>query len=268
MTSQAKKTTGRAPHDTAETPPSDHQLGTDPVEIPRPESTDPAESGVAVSARNLHLAGKRGPVYGPIDLTVRTGELLLVTGPAGSGRTALLLTLAGRLRPSPGSELDVLGHRLPRWARAVQHRSSAVGFAGLDDLDEEVSVAAAVREREAWLASWYRIVRRPDDAHVATVCGRVFGDRPVPTARQVVHSLDETSNLMLRISLAMLSNPSLLVIDDLDQLRDSGSRIEVWESLRRLSARDGVTVLVASSTARELAQLGWETLPQHVRLHP
>lgn len=68
--------------------------------------------------------------------------------------------------------------------------------------------------------------------------------------------------------LAMLGNPSLLVIDDLDQLRDSGSRVEVWESLRRLSARDGVTVLVASSTAREIAQLGWETLPQHVRLVP
>ena len=252
MTSQSKKILGRRPRDTDEAPlPDDSPTGAAESSA---GSSDQGASGVAVVARNLHLTGKRGPVYGPIDLTVRTGELLLVTGPAGSGRTALLLTLAGRLRPSPGSELTVLGHRLPRRARAVQHRSSAVGFAGLDDLDEEVSVAAAVREREAWLAPWYRIVRRPDDAHVALVCGRVFGDRPVPTARQVVHSLDEASNLMLRISLAMLGNPSLLVIDDLDQLRDSGSRVEVWESLRRLSARDGVTVLVASSTAREIAQ--------------
>ncbi|MGC3954116.1 MAG: hypothetical protein QM804_07685 [Propionicimonas sp.] len=170
------------------------------------------------------------------------------------------------MKPSRGGELTVLGHELPRQARAVQHRTSAVGFAGLDDLDEEVTVAATVRERQAWLAPWYRRIRRPDDAHVAQVCGRVFGDRPAPLAGQLVHSLDETSNLMLRLSLAMLSNPSLLVVDDLDQLRDSGSRLAIWGSLRRLAERDGVTVVVASSTARELAQLDWPKPPRQFAL--
>ena len=112
MTSQSKKILGRRPRDTDEAPlPDDSPTGAAESSA---GSSDQGASGVAVVARNLHLTGKRGPVYGPIDLTVRTGELLLVTGPAGSGRTALLLTLAGRLRPSPGSELTVLGHRLPR----------------------------------------------------------------------------------------------------------------------------------------------------------
>ncbi|MEA5119361.1 MAG: ATP-binding cassette domain-containing protein [Propionicimonas sp.] len=219
-----------------------------------------------IEAHHLLLDGNRGRVYGPLDLSLGEGELLLVTGPAGSGRTSLLLTLAGRLKPSRGSQLTVLGHELPRQARAVQHRSSAVGFAGLDDLDEEVTVGATIREREAWLAPWYRVVRRPDDAHVAQVCNRVFADRPVPAARQVVHSLDETSNLMLRLSLAMLSNPSLLVVDDLDQLRDSGSRVAIWESLRRLAECDGVTVVVASATARELTSLNWPNPPRQLAL--
>lgn len=189
MTSQSKKILGRRPPDTDEAPlPDDSPTGAAESSA---GSSDQGASGVAVVARNLPLTGKRGPVYGPIDLTVRTGELLLVTGPAGSGRTALLLTLAGRLRPSPGSELTVLGHRLPRRARAVQHRSSAVGFAGLDDLDEEVSVAAAVRERENLAGAVVPDRPASASAHVALVCGRVFGDgRPVPTARQVVHSLD------------------------------------------------------------------------------
>ncbi len=233
----------------------------DPV-TGEPDAT--VELPLAIEAHGLALQGRRGRVYGPLDLDVEPGSMLLVTGPAGSGRTALLLTLAGRLRPSRGSRLTVLGYELPARARAVQHRSSAVGFAGLDDLDEEVSVGATVREREAWLAPWYSVVRRPDDARVAQVCGRVFGDRPVPKARQAVHDLDETSNLMLRISLAMLSNPSLLVIDDLDQLRDAGSRLQVWESLQRLSRRDGVTVVVASSTAREISQL--DDPPRHLVL--
>lgn len=235
-----------------------------------PNPDEPGASGpasdrrLAIEAHGLALEGRRGRVYGPLDLTVEQGSMLLVTGPAGSGRTALLLTLAGRLRPSKGSRLTVLGHELPARARAVQHASSAVGFAGLDDLDEEVSVGATVREREAWLAPWYAVVRRPDDAHVAQVCGRVFSGLQVPRARQAVHDLDETSNLLLRISLAMLSNPSLLVIDDLDQLRDADNRLRVWESLQRLSRRDGVTVVVASSTAREISRL--DDPPSHLVL--
>ena len=85
MTSQSKKILGRRPRDTDEAPlPDDSPTGAAESSA---GSSDQGASGVAVVARNLHLTGKRGPVYGPIDLTVRTGELLLVTGPAGSGRT-------------------------------------------------------------------------------------------------------------------------------------------------------------------------------------
>ena len=47
--------------------------------------------------------GKRQPVGSGIDLTVRAGEVLAVTGPNGVGKSTLGLTLAGLLRPADGT---------------------------------------------------------------------------------------------------------------------------------------------------------------------
>lgn len=209
----------------------------------------------AVSACGLQLDGKRGRIYGPIEAEVPAGSLTLVTGKAGSGKTSLLLSLVGRMRPNRGSDLVVLGRPLPSRARWVQRRTAAVGVHGLDDLDEEVSVAATIREREAWLAPWWQIVRTPDDERVAQVCVPVFGDHPVPSARQLIHELDEAANLQLRLALALLSHPQLIVVDDLDSLRDLDSRHRVAASLRALTEQ-GVTVIAAAASADELHRLG------------
>lgn len=219
----------------------------------------------AVSATALRLDGKRGRIYGPVDLEIEPGSLNLLTGAAGSGKTSLLLTLTGRMRPNRGSDLEVLGRPLPCRAPAVQRRSAAVGVHGLDDLDEEVTVGAAVREREAWLAPWHRIVRTPNDTRLAELCAPVFGDDPAPRARQLVHELDEVANLRLRLALALLSRPELVVVDDVDSLHDLDSRRRLWDSLRSLSER-GVTVIAAATTAGDLARLGWTQLPNLITL--
>lgn len=243
--------------------PALEEAATDPVGLATHATS--ADSALAVSATSLQLDGGRGRIFGPIDLAVATGSLNLVTGRAGAGKTSLLLTLVGRMKPNRGSDLTTLGRPLPRHAAAVQRRSAAVGIHGLDDLDEEVTVAATLREREAWLARWYRIVRAPDDAKVAASCATVFGEHPAPRARQLIHELDEAENLQFRLALAMLSSPELLVVDDVDALHDVDSRRRVWDSLRAL-AEQGVTVIAAASTGGDLSRLGWADLPNHIAL--
>ena len=200
----------------------------------------------AATARGLTLTGQRGPVFGPLDLDVAAGSLAVVRGPQGSGRTSLLLTIAGRMVPDDSSQLLVLGHALPAERSALQREAALAGFAGIDDLDDSVTVAQHVRERLAWLSPWYRRMRRPDQSVVDTLLGPVFGDLPVPSAQTVVWHLDEVEALLLRISLAMAQEPRLLVVDDLDQVHDPARRGLVWSRLDALT-HDGLTVVAASA---------------------
>ena len=224
-----------------------------------------ATSPLAISARGLRLRGGRGEVYGPVDAEVPAGELVVVQGPQGAGRSSLLLTLAGRMVPDRGSELVVLGEKLPARRRAVQARTAVAGFAGIDELDESVTVGTALRERLAWTSPWWARVPRVDQRTFARHVGPVFGPRPLPRVGTVAWDLDEVDAMLLRIALATVRGPELLVVDDVDHVHDDARRQMVWSALERLQAR-GITVVAAVASLDEVSRMGWGRAPLQLNL--
>lgn len=223
------------------------------------------EAPVAVRARGLALHGSRGPVYGPVDLELPAGGLVVLQGPQGGGRSSLLLTLAGRMLPDRGSQLEVLGEPLPRRRRAVQRRAAVAGFAGIDDLDGSVSVGATVRERLAWLSPWYARAPRVDQALFGRLAAPVFGPRPLPRVQTSVWDLDEVDAMLLRVTLAMAQRPELLLVDDVDQVHDSTRRQTVWSCLEALTS-SGTTVVAAVASLDEVARMRWTSAPTQITL--
>ncbi|MFF2388659.1 ATP-binding cassette domain-containing protein [Agromyces sp. NPDC058104] len=210
---------------------------------------------IIVRAHELALHSKRGPVYGPVSFLADSG-LTVLTGPAGSGRTSLLLTLAGRMKPS-GGHLETLGYELPRRARPVQVATAIAGFQGIDTLEESVTVGAAIRERAAWLSPWWAFVRRTDEAELRRVLAPVFGEVALPGVDTLIWDLDEVQAVLLRIALAMMSEPDVLFFDQIEQLQAPEARLVLWHRLDAIS-RAG-TAVVASAAAPELelwAELG------------
>ncbi len=198
-----------------------------------------------IHAGKLALSAGRGPVYGPLTFTL-DGGLSVLRGDPGSGRTSLLLTLAGRMKHDAGS-LTVGGLPLPRNLRSVQKATAIAGFAGIDELEQSVTVAAALRERRAWLSPWWKVVRTPNDVEVAALCADVFGAEPIPRADTVIWDLDETQHFLLRLTLALMSGPKMLFVDDVEQLRSGEARAAVWERLAHIS-RGSTAVVVSAST--------------------
>jgi len=225
----------------------------------------PREVPPAVRATGLALHGSRGTVYGPLDLELPSGGLVVVQGPQGGGRSSLLLTLAGRMVPDAGSQLEVLGEPLPRRRRAVQRRAAVAGFAGIDDLDGSVTVGATVRERLAWLRPWWARSPRVDQADFGRLAAPVFGPRPLPQVDTLVWDLDEVDAMLLRVTLAMAQTPDLLLVDDVDQVHDSTRRQTVWSCLEALTA-SGTTVVAAVASLDELARMQWTSPPTRVAL--
>lgn len=90
------------------------------------------------------VASRSGWSLGPIDLTVKPGERILVSGPNGSGKSTLVALMTGRLEPDAGEV------RRPRKARVLElAQNRAPADTGKPDRSDIREVAVHERFREA-----------------------------------------------------------------------------------------------------------------------
>ncbi|WP_370745804.1 hypothetical protein [Mycolicibacterium brumae] len=196
--------------------------------------------GSAIHARGIRVSGPWGPVYGPLDLDVDAGGVTVLLAEAGSGRTALLLTLAGRMRPAAG-ELSVFGRTK---ATDIFAHTALSGIDGLDTVYESVTVQDLITEQVRWSSPWHKMVPRAGQAELDRVCLPVFGDLPLPPLREYVEELTELDRLLLRVSLANIRRPQLLVVGNLDYVTSDRNRDLLVSRLVALGAEQ--TVVTAS----------------------
>jgi len=184
---------------------------------PLPEPTpqvppDRPEPPPAIRADGICMSGPWGPVYGPVDLIVPAGGLSVLVCPASAGRNALLMTLAGRMKPKSGS-LAVFGASR---ARDIFKISALAGIDEIDTVSESVTVRDLITEQLRWDAPWYRFVRQAGEAELVRVCAPIFGDLPLPPLMEYFELLSELDRLLLRIALANTRRPPLLVVGNMD----------------------------------------------------
>lgn len=192
--------------------------------------------------------GPRGQVFGPLNAT-STAPVTLVSGPSGSGRTSLLLTLAGRMKTSGGS-VEVL--RETRTGE-IRRMTGIAGFAGIDELEPAVTVAASLRERLSWELPWWRLTPRITSEVAYELLEPAFGPNRAahPDISLLCRELGPADDLLVRIALALIARPEMLVVDDLDALRNPVDRARVAERLRAISRT--VPVVVATSDPGDAA---------------
>jgi heme ABC exporter ATP-binding subunit CcmA len=196
----------------------------------------------------VHLRGAvaligRFPALAGADLDVARGEIVLLQGANGAGKTSLLRALAGLL-PIVDGEAVVLGHDL----RA--DRASIRGHVGLlghrTALYDDLTVADNVR-------FWTRAVRGDEHDGDAAMQRLGLADRlaSVPVGRL-------SAGQRRRVSFAILlaRRPELWLLDEPHAGLDQSTRDQV-DALVHDAAAAGATVVVAShelDRAQALAQ--------------
>ncbi|MGP3988500.1 ATP-binding cassette domain-containing protein [Streptomyces sp. 3N207] len=213
--------------------------------------------GAAVSAEDFGLDGPRGPVFGGVGFSAEAGSLIAVTGPSGSGRTCLLLALTGRMKASSG-HAKVAGHPLPKRLAAVRRISALGPVPGVNDLDPALTVTEQLRERvllQRRFDSPLRALLRPRKERAAASRARLEAalgtagldlDALPRGGRTVVRDLDRPTELRLSVALALLGEPRLLAVDDVDLKLSESERKDAWGLLRTV-AEQGTTVLAVCS---------------------
>jgi ABC-type multidrug transport system ATPase subunit len=189
----------------------------------------------AIAARGLGLRTSAGWVYRGIDLEVPAGSLAVVTGPARSGKSALLLTVAARMKAGEG-ELCVAGLDARRHPGRARRLTGLGEFRGVNDLDETLTVADQVMMELALHGRHWR------GAHVDEVL-QPLGlslDHGAP-----VRSLGAADRLLLGAALGCITRPPVLVLDELDEDTTPEETAAVLDALRALTAA-GITVLAGT----------------------
>ncbi|MEV4888516.1 ATP-binding cassette domain-containing protein [Nonomuraea sp. NPDC055795] len=176
-----------------------------------------------IVARGLAVDG----VFPEVTFESGKGTLTVVAGPAGSGRTSLLLTLAGRMKPTGGT-LSVAGHTRPR---AIRKAAALALVDGVTDLDRSLTVREHLRERR----------RKPYT--LALKRAGVVADE-----RALTRELDREQRVRLGLALALLDEPHVIVADNVDLGLPDDRRLAVWQALRDLAAA-GHTVVASAVEA-------------------
>lgn len=189
----------------------------EPVDASGLGEREEAPEAPYLSARGLELETYAGFVYRNVDLDVFKGRVTAVRGRNGSGKSALLLTLAGRMKPTGGT-LSVGGLELPR-----ERAKAEFDLHGLSARD------GAVEEHLCWWG---------------------LGD----VARVRVRDLTAEKLARLGIALAFVGDPDAAVVDDVeDQLTLSQSR-GLMELLAR-AARERHAAVAVAVVERDLARM-------------
>ncbi|MEU0392993.1 ATP-binding cassette domain-containing protein [Streptomyces sp. NPDC006208] len=217
--------------------------------------------GAAVTAEGFGLKGPRGWTFRSVSIDAAPGALVAIEGPSGSGRTCLLLALAGRMHATEG-RAEVGGLPLPRKMAAVRRISALGPVPGVSELDPALTVAEHLRERALLQRRFdgsLRALLRPRAERAAEARGRI--DAALEAAgldlatlpkqeRTSVRDLERLEGLRLSVALALIGRPRLLAVDDTDLKLSDADRAEAWALLRRVT-EGGTTVLAVCSQAPE-----------------
>jgi energy-coupling factor transport system ATP-binding protein len=191
------------------------------------------------------------PVLSDITLEIRKGEFLGLIGPTGAGKTTLCLAANGIVPQFFGGRffgrvvvagLDTLDHPISELAHHV----------GAVFEDPETQLIATSVENEIAFALENLCVPRED---IARRIPRVLeAVRLEGTERKHPHELSGGQKQRLAIAAALALQPDLMILDEPTSQLDPVGAQEVFATVRELNRELGVTILMASHAAEEMAE--------------
>jgi ABC-2 type transport system ATP-binding protein len=208
----------------------------------------PAPPDLAIEAKGLaktYAASKKQPAKQAlkgVDLVVPRGSIFGLLGPNGAGKSTFINILAGLVNKTSG-QVKVWGidaDKHPREARAA-----------LGVVPQEINMDPFFTPRETLelMAGFYGVPaseRRSDE--ILDALG--LGDKKHAYVRQLSGGMKRR----LMVAKALVHSPPILILDEPTAGVDVELRRQLWEYVRRLSAR-GTTVVLTTHYLEEAQEM-------------
>ena len=200
-------------------------------------------SGVSLQVRGLRKSFDGQEVLKGIDFEVRPGEIFVIMGPSGSGKSVLLKHLIG-LEPPDAGEILINGESIESPEIADKYRLAMVFQSGalLNSLTVGENVGLYLTEHR---------LKPPEE--IARIVAEKLADVGLKgTEEKMPNELSGGMKKRAAIARALVIEPQLILYDEPTSELDPLSSVVIGEEILRLQQRIHVTSLVVSHD-RDLA---------------
>ena len=195
-----------------------------------------------IAAKGLHAYYDESHILHGISLSLKAGETLGLMGRNGMGKTTLIRTIMGLVRPRSGT-VEIDGRDM---TRAPAFRISQQGIAYVPE-GRGIFASLSVRENLS-------IAERAGvDGSRTWTLSRILELFPRLAERITNHGdqLSGGEQQMLAIGRALVTNPRVLILDEATEGLAPLIRAEIWKTVR-LVREAGIATLVVDKTVSEV----------------
>jgi ATP-binding cassette subfamily B protein RaxB len=230
--------------------------------VPRSESLEPVRGAIELRKVGFSHGFGEPKILENVSLTIEPGEMMVLVGPSGGGKTTLLKIMMGLLRPAGEGEVLIDGKSLnSTW---LEHWRRQIGSVAQDD----VLYAGSLAENIAFFDPEIDMQRVMEVARLASIHEAIesMPMRYDTLVGDMGSALSGGQRQRILLARALYPEPAVLFIDEGTAHLDSESEKEVMDVLAGLSitriisahrqgaiAKADRTVLVAGRQVREIA---------------
>jgi rhamnose transport system ATP-binding protein len=225
--------------------------------VDRPVAGGQQMGDVVLAVERLSREG----VFSDVSFDVHAGEIVVLAGLVGSGRSEVARAIFGIDRRDAGGVL--INGRPLRSGSPTDAIAAGVGFVPEDRRQQGLVMAMAI-DRNISLASYDHLKRR---GFIWGALERSFATDWASRLRLKYGRLSGNASTLsggnqqkLVLAKWLGRHPSLLIVDEPTRGIDVATKAEVHRLLERLAAEEGVAVLMISSELPEVLRMGNRTL--------
>lgn len=191
-----------------------------------------------LSARELRASGRHGNIFGPLDLDLYPGDLCVVSGADGSGKSSCLVALSGRFRHTQGTliinGIDAIAH--PHQAKEYTAVARLGSYATLED---RLTIKESITER-AYLDSIPLAEAERRAAEIESWFGYAI-DRDTE-----IEQLTPLVRLIASVAIVALRPADVIVVDDADAGIAASQLPHMYSLLHTFAQHDNCAIIISA----------------------
>ena len=196
--------------------------------------------------------GYKEPIIAPLNANVNLGELLILSGRNGVGKSTLLKHLSGFIPPIKGT-IEINNTNLSQLS--IQKRADYIAIVNNKRIEETyITVEDLVK-----MGRYNQNGRIENDHYVESA---IFTMGIEPFRKKTLNKISDGEWQKTNIARALAQNTSIIILDEPSAFLDYPSKIQLFENLKNISKNQNKLIIASTHDLEIAKQFG--TLFWHV----